>query len=112
MRSLQSRSWPAVPISPAGRRWLGAGLALVGFALLAQTLLAHGIQGDGGGGGIDAIAYWTAAQNVVHGQPLYGLESGDFAAYSYPPVLAQVLAPTALLPMPAFVWLWRALELL
>jgi hypothetical protein len=109
MRRLHNRS---SPLSPAGRRWLGIGLALIGFALLAETLLSHGIQGDGGGGGIDAIAYWTAAQNVLHGAPLYELESGDFAAFSYPPVLAQLLAPTSLLPMPAFVWLWRAFELL
>ena len=101
-----------LPLSPAGRRWLGFGLAAIGYALLAGTLVGHGIEGDGGSGGIDAIAYWTAARNVVAGAPLYGLESGDFAAYSYPPVLAQVLAPVSFLPMPAFVWLWRALELI
>lgn len=101
-----------MPLSPAGRRWLGAGLAVVGFALLARTLLSHGIQGEGGGGGVDAIAYWTATQHVVHGQPLYALAPGSFTAYTYPPVVAQLLSPLSILPMPVFVWLWRLLELI
>ena len=65
MRSLQSRSWP---ISPAGRRWLGVGLALVGFALLApKPCSPTGSRATAAGGGIDAIAYWTAAHNVLAG---------------------------------------------
>ena len=98
-------------LSPQGTTWLARGLAAVGFAFLAKTLLEYGIQGDGGGGGIDAIAYWTAAVNVREGLPLYVIPEGEFAAYAYPPPLAQALVPLSFLPMPAFVWLWRAVEL-
>jgi Protein of unknown function (DUF2029). len=98
-------------MSLLGRRWLGRGLAIVGFSLLAKALLDHGIQGAGGGGGIDAIAYWTAAGNVRDGLPLYSIPEGSFAAYAYPPPLAQALVPLSFLPMPIFVWLWRAIEL-
>jgi hypothetical protein len=98
-------------LSPQGRSWLARGLAAVGFAFLAKTLLEYGIEGAGGGGGIDAIAYWTAAVNVREGLPLYAIPEGEFAAYAYPPPLAQALVPLSFLPMPAFVWLWRAVEL-
>lgn len=99
-------------LSPQGRTLLARGLAAVGFALLAKTLLEYGIEGDGGGGGIDAIAYWTAAVNVREGLPLYVIPEGQFAAYAYPPPLAQALVPLSFLPMPAFVWLWRVVELI
>jgi hypothetical protein len=98
-------------LSDRGRQVLFRGLAIVGYALLARVLLGHGIQGDGGLGGIDAIAYWTAAGHAWRGEPLYGIESFQFAAYQYPPPFAQLLAPASLLPMPIFVWLWRAVEL-
>ena len=103
---------PGMRLSERGRRILFVGLGLVGYALLVRVLLGHGIQGDGGLGGIDAIAYWTAAGHALRGEPLYGIASFEFAAYQYPPPFAQVLAPASLLPMPVFVWLWRAVELL
>jgi hypothetical protein len=86
-------------------------MSAIGFVLLTKTLLEQGIEGAGGVGGIDAIAYWTAASNVREGMPLYLIPEGSFAAYAYPPAFAQVLVPFSYLPMPAFVWLWRALEL-
>jgi hypothetical protein len=98
-------------LSPQGRSLLLFGLSTIGFVLLAKTLLGYGIEGAGGGGGIDAIAYWTAASNVRDGQPLYLIPEGSFAAYAYPPAFAQVLVPFSYLPMTAFVWLWRGLEL-
>lgn len=99
-------------LSDRGRRILLVGLAAIGYVLLASVLLRQGIQGDGGRGGIDAIAYWTAAGHALRGEPLYGIASFEFAAYQYPPPFAQVLAPAAFLPMPVFVWLWRAVELI
>lgn len=99
-------------LSDRGRRILFVGFGLVGYALLARVLLVEGIQGDGGLGGIDAIAYWTAAGHAFRGEPLYGVGGFGFGAYQYPPLFAQVLAPTSLLPMPVFVWLWRLLELI
>lgn len=79
--------------------------------MLAKTLLDHGIQGYGGGGGIDAAAYWQASRNLAAGLPLYSVTYGQFLAYSYPPILAQLLLPFSLMPSDVFVWLWRAMEL-
>jgi hypothetical protein len=53
----------------------------------------------------------AAAGHALRGEPLYGIGSFEFAAYQDPPPFAQVLAPASLLPMPVFVWLWRAVEL-
>ena len=98
-------------LSARGRRLLVGGLAAFGFVFAAQIVVGHGIQGAGGLGGIDAIAYWSAAGRAWHGESLYHVSSFEFAAYQYPPPFAQLLAPFSLLPMPAFVWAWRAVEL-
>jgi len=99
-------------LSDRGRRILLVGFGLVGYALLARVLLVNGIQDAGGLGGIDAIAYWAAAGHAFRNEPLYVVGGFGFGAYQYPPFFAQVLAPTSLLPMPLFVWLWRLLELI
>ncbi|TAL09591.1 MAG: DUF2029 domain-containing protein [Chloroflexota bacterium] len=99
-----------MPFSERGRHILSVGIGIVGYVYLARVLLVEGIQGDGGLGGIDAIAYWTAAGGALHGEPLYVIGGFGFGAYQYPPVFAQLTAPLSLLPMPIFVWLWRALE--
>jgi hypothetical protein len=99
-------------MSDRGRRILFVGVGLVGYALLARVLLVEGIQGAGGLGGIDAIAYWTAAGHAWRNEPLYAVGGFGFGAYQYPPLFAQVLAPASLLPMSLFVWLWRLLELI
>jgi Glycosyltransferase family 87 len=101
-----------MPLSDRGRRFLVLGFAVVGYGFLARVLIVNGIQDAGGLGGIDAIAYWTAAGHALRGEPIYGIASFQYAAYQYPPPFAQVLAPAALLPMPVFVWLWRGVELL
>jgi|GEM_PF-2877601 hypothetical protein len=98
-------------LSPWGRTWLSRGVALVGFGLLAKILLETGIVGAGGAGGTDANDYWVAAHHVATGEPLYTAAYGSYLAYSYPPVFAQLLSPLSALPPAAFVWLWRAVEL-
>jgi Glycosyltransferase family 87 len=98
-------------LSPWGRTWLGRGVALVGFGLLAKILLETGIVGAGGTGGTDANDYWVAAHHVATGEPLYAAAYGTYLAYSYPPVFAQLLSPLSALPPAAFVWLWRIVEL-
>ena len=101
-----------MPLTERGRRILLSGFAAIGYLLLARILLVEGIADAGGIGGIDAVAYWTAAGNVMRGLPLYEHPAFAFGTYQYPPPFAQVLAPASLLPLPAFVWLWRGLELL
>lgn len=109
---MQRFTRPGAVLTERGQALLGWSLALIGFALLARVLLVQGIYGDGGGGGIDAHAYWAAARAALDGRPLYTGIEGTFGAYAYPPVFAQALGPLSLLPLPAFVWLWRGLELL
>lgn len=91
--------------------WLAA---LAGYALLALTLSDRVIDEHGGTGSAaaDAFAYWTAGRHLLAGEPIYGLFAGAHGAYLYPPPLAQAVAPLSLLPLAAFVWGWRAAELL
>ena len=100
-----------MPLSERGRQILLWGFAAVGYALLARILLVEGIAEAGGIGGIDANAYWSAAGHALRGEPLYDIGGFVFRTYQYPPVFAQLLAPGALLPLPVFVWAWRAIEL-
>ncbi len=104
--------YPAMKLSERGRRILLWGFAAVGYALLARILLVEGIAEAGGIGGFDANAYWSAAGHAWRGEPLYDVGAFAFRAYQYPPVFAQALAPGSLLPLPAFVWIWRSIELL
>lgn len=99
------------PVSPEGRRLLFAGLSAVGYALTAEALLLHGILGSGGAGGGDVFAYWTSGRHVIDGEPLYGPGVGGYAAFLYPPPLAQLFAILAWLPFPVVVWGWRMVEL-
>jgi len=99
------------PVSPEGRRLLFAGLSVVGYALSAEALLLHGILGSGGAGGGDVFAYWTSGRHVLDGEPLYGPGVGGYAAFLYPPPLAQLFAILAWLPFPVVVWGWRIVEL-
>jgi hypothetical protein len=62
----------------------------------------------------DEYAYWSAAQRLVAGQPLYfpELPVGTPYVYLYPPPLAQVLAPfTLFVSDAAFMWAWTAMLL-
>lgn len=94
-----------------GRRIALVGLSIVGYLLCLQVLLLHGIYSAGGEGAGDMFAYWTAGRHVLEGLPVYGPNVGGYAAYLYPPPMAQLLAPLSQLPFVAFVWLWRAFEL-
>ncbi len=58
----------------------------------------------------DARAYYDAASRLNAGQPLYPV-SGDIDRaefYRYPPLLAIVVRPFAMLPYPVFAVLWEA----
>lgn len=89
----------------AGRPlWLWV-LAAFGAALLVQVGLTRW------GTPSDEHAYWLAARRLIEGQPLYDPAATIVTpyAYLYPPVLAQVLVPVALVvPSAAFSLLWTA----
>lgn len=85
--------------------------SVLGYVLGFRTLLEHGILSRGGAGAIDALAYWTAGRSLLDGHSVYVAAVGQLAAYVYPPVFAQLVAPLSALPLELFVWAWRAIEL-
>lgn len=62
----------------------------------------------------DARAYFDAATRLNHGQPLYpaGIDPSSNLVYLYPPLLAIVLRPLALLPYGVFALVWEAIVLI
>ena len=57
----------------------------------------------------DAHAYFEAAARLNAGQPLYpaGIDPNSNHIYLYPPLLAVLLRPLALLGYPAFAFFWE-----
>ncbi len=100
-----------VRLSPRGQAILLAGLSAIGFVMCLAILIDHGIFTAGGYGGGDVFAYYWAGTHLRLGEPLYGTAVGGYAAYLYPPVLAQLFVPLSLLPFPVVVWIWRGVEL-
>jgi hypothetical protein len=62
----------------------------------------------------DARAYYDAASRLNAGQALYppGADPNGNEIYLYPPLLAIVLRPLALLPFPAFAAVWEGVIIL
>ncbi|MDQ2934334.1 MAG: hypothetical protein M3R49_05015 [Chloroflexota bacterium] len=91
------------------RPWIGPlgwAVSLYGFATFAWILWSQ-VQLNGGEA-YDAHAYLLAARHLLAGEPLYTSGGiGDPGAYRYPPTFALLLAPTALVPQLAAVWLYR-----
>ena len=96
----------------ASTRWQGrwraiaTGLTVAGLAYIAMVWL--GIAPDvlpvpDYGPMFDARGYWSAWDGG-----LYDIPWGEYEAYVYSPVFAQVLWPFTLLPWPVFAGLWTA----
>lgn len=97
--------------SPGTRRLFLLGLSAIGYALCLDLLIGHGIYGHGGGeGGGDVFAYWTAGRNLAAREPVYGAPIGGYAAYLYPPPIAQLFSLVAPLPLGVVAWGWRLVE--
>ena len=80
-------------------------LAVVGAAAGVAVAWMH-VMGDPLA---DAHAYFEAASRLNAGKPLYpaGIDPSSNHIYLYPPLLAMVLRPLALLPYEAFALLWE-----
>jgi hypothetical protein len=102
--------WPRWPLTERSRDILFAATSVLGFVVAARALLDHGVMTSGGFGGADVFAYWTAGRHLLEGQDLYGVQPGGYAAFLYPPPLAQLFVVATPLPFPVVVWLWRAFE--
>lgn len=86
------------------RRALRDGLGIAGLAFAGYLFLI--VAPVAGTVGFDAFAYWSV--NLDHP---YRLVAGELGAFPYTPIAARFFAPFALLPWPAFWWLWTALLL-
>jgi hypothetical protein len=91
--------------TPNIRRVL-AGAAVLGLALGVQTLVLH-LSTDPLA---DVHAYYDAGTRLNAGLPLYDqpATTNDNEFYRYPPLLAIVFRPLALLPFEAAAALWEA----
>ena len=91
--------------TPNVRRVL-AGAAVLGLALGIQTLVLH-LSTDPLA---DVHAYYDAGSRLNAGLPLYDqpATTNDNEFYRYPPLLAIVFRPLALLPFEAAAALWEA----
>lgn len=91
-----------------GPRWQLPPIGIIALAVIGASLLAIVIATAWPAYG-DEHAYWSAAQRLVAGQPVYDITAlpSQPYAYWYPPVLAQVLAPfTLLVGPPVFTAFW------
>ncbi len=84
------------------RRALRDGLAIGG--LLFAGYLFGVVAPSAGTVGFDVFAYWSV--DLAHP---YSHIAGELGAFTYSPVAARLFAPAALLPWPAFWWLWTAI---
>ncbi|NTV65444.1 MAG: DUF2029 domain-containing protein, partial [Oscillochloris sp.] len=98
--------WPAAARYAAPLAALAAGCALLWAGLYgyADALLRPPS---------DFQAYYEAGRRIIDGQPLYdmaALQANPFATtYKYPPLMALLVAPLSLLPLPLAGAAWRLL---
>jgi hypothetical protein len=104
---MPSESAVALRFSPQGRRLVMVVLAVsgvVGVLLGLETLVFH-LQLDPFA---DVRIYYEAGARLNAGQPLYGVGSDEGVGwYVYPPLLAILFRPLALLPFPWAAAIWE-----
>jgi hypothetical protein len=99
----------ALRLSPATRRqvrWILVVAAVVGLLIGVDTFLLH-VRADPLA---DVRAYYDAGARLNAGLPLYDqpASTDDAAFYRYPPLLAILFRPLALLPFPVAAAIWEA----
>jgi hypothetical protein len=93
---------PRLRAGTAYRRAFRDGLGIAG--LLFAVYLFVIVAPTAGTVGFDAFAYWS----VDLARP-YAHVAGELGAFPYTPIAARLFALAALLPWPAFWWLWTGL---
>lgn len=79
---------------------------------LAITALVSGFYFAGKSGsnpdayGNDFNVYYHAAREVIGGRDPFQRSLGDWTPYIYPPLLAELIIPLAVLPLPIAAYLW------
>lgn len=80
--------------------------------VLALTVLVSGLYFARKSGtnpeayGNDFNVYYHAAREVITGRDPYQHSLGEWTPYIYPPLLAELIVPLALLPLPVAAYLW------
>ncbi|MGA9769077.1 MAG: glycosyltransferase family 87 protein [Blastocatellia bacterium] len=84
----------------------------IALVLVALVILVSGIYfarrsgSDPQSYSNDFNVYYHAAREVAAGRDPYEHSLGDWIAYLYPPLLAELLVPLAMLPVPVAAYLW------
>ncbi|HKA22413.1 MAG TPA: glycosyltransferase family 87 protein [Blastocatellia bacterium] len=82
------------------------GLALVLGGLLVGFLFANKSGNNPNVYSNDFSVYYHAAREMIDGRDPYAHSLGDWTPYIYPPLLAELLVPLALLPLPVAAYIW------
>jgi len=83
-------------------------LARDGYVLLSCAFLVlRFLQVKPWDQSVDAYAYWSTRDGVLYD----GQTAGAMGAYLYSPAFAQLIRPLTILPWPAFVTVWTAINL-
>src|SRR5262245_13368064 len=93
----------AKSIGLAKRLWI---VALAVLALGAGFYFARRSGSDYTSYSNDFNVYYFAAREIIGGRDPYTNSLGPSTTYLYPPLLAQTLAPLALLPLSVAAYLW------
>ena len=75
-------------------------ILLSGFYFAARSGSDPAVYGN------DFSVYYHAAREVISGRDPYQKSLGDWTPYIYPPLLAELISPLALLPLPIAAYLW------
>jgi alpha-1,2-mannosyltransferase len=82
-------------------------VAALTFAVLSTGLYFAGKSGTNAGVySNDFNVYYRAAREVLSGRDPYQNSLGGWTPYLYPPLLAELLTPLALLPLPIAAYIW------
>ena len=92
------------------RRHIWLSLSLIVIALFAGIYFARRSGTDPTRYSNDFNVYYFAASEVLAGHSPYDHSLGDWIPYLYPPLLAELMVPLALLPLPAAAYLWFLLN--
>lgn len=81
-------------------------VVLIACALLTGLYFARKSGTNSEVYGNDFSVYYHAAGEVIAGRDPYQRPLGEWTPYIYPPLLAELMFPLALLPMPVAAYIW------
>ena len=83
-------------------------IASLGAALAAVAAIA--LVRDTAYNGHDFAVFWRARRALLGAEPLYSVARDGAAAFKYPPWIAPVFVPFALMPLEAAKWVWGLVQ--